>query len=639
MNNLIGELKTNSIFDYQECIIEKVFVETTVDTDKDGKLDLVSVLIKRPKETLNGLKVPVLYVASPYLRKCNEDWYVPHNVEVELSSYESENINFDEIVYNFSENFTPSFTNHRETNGFSNNFIKEMPETEGIIDVHSYFNSRGYASVFCGGLGTRESEGLTITGSREEVLAFKAVIDWLNGNARGFTDKESNIEVKADWCTGKVAMTGKSYLGTMCIAVATTGVEGLETIIPEAAISNWYEYYRYNGLVLPGLGWQGDDIDVLSKYCFSRAKDKEDYKNIKLHYSKNLSKMLKDQNRDNGNYNKFWDERNYLNIVSKMRASVLLIHGINDWNVKMNQCINFWNSIKKNDINSKMILHQGDHIHMYNHESSPILEILHKWLDFHLYGIENSIIQKLPNVLVQNNLDQNLWNQDDYFGDNHKYLKFPITYKESNTKSFTDDISKSSFKLDNKNSDIEGNKNWQSELVLTDSELLKNKVVFDYDLKEIKKFRISGVIQISFEAALNKNTGILSAMLVDYGKDKRYSLKTETVAKNKLKWGINTPIGDIVRFQREKFESDYRIISRGWMNAQNINNNYSKLELEENKFYKFSFNMIPTDYEVKEGHKLRLIIYGTDPEFTVRRTVPTKILIKLNTIDVKIPYK
>ena len=43
-------------------------------------------------------------------------------------------------------------------------------------------------------------------------------------------------------------MSGKSYLGTMCIGVAETGVEGLKTIIPEAAISNWYEYYRYNGL-------------------------------------------------------------------------------------------------------------------------------------------------------------------------------------------------------------------------------------------------------------------------------------------------------------------------------------------------------------------------------------------------------
>ena len=44
---------------------------------------------------------------------------------------------------------------------------------------YEYFNERGYATVLCGGLGTRDSEGFTLTGSREEILAFKAVIDWL----------------------------------------------------------------------------------------------------------------------------------------------------------------------------------------------------------------------------------------------------------------------------------------------------------------------------------------------------------------------------------------------------------------------------------------------------------------------------
>ena len=102
--------------------------------------------------------------------------------------------------------------------------------------------------MFCGGLGTRGSQGFNCCGSPEETAAFKAVIDWLNGRCRAFTNLTDNIEIRADWCTGKVAMSGKSYLGTMCIAVASTGVEGLETIIPEAAISNWYDYYRCNGV-------------------------------------------------------------------------------------------------------------------------------------------------------------------------------------------------------------------------------------------------------------------------------------------------------------------------------------------------------------------------------------------------------
>ena len=124
-------------------------------------------------------------------------------------------------------------------------------------------------------------------------------------------------------------MTAKSYLGTMCIGVATTGVEGLKTIIPEAAISNWYAYYRTGGLNLPAIGWQGDDVNILAKYCFSRAKDPEDYESIKEAYAKAQDEMIQAQDRATGNYNRFWDERNYLNLVDKIKASVFIVHGIN----------------------------------------------------------------------------------------------------------------------------------------------------------------------------------------------------------------------------------------------------------------------------------------------------------------------
>ena len=37
-------------------------------------------------------------------------------------------------------------------------------------------------------------------------------------------------------------MTGLSYTGTMAYEVATTGVEGLETIVPVAGVSSWYDF-------------------------------------------------------------------------------------------------------------------------------------------------------------------------------------------------------------------------------------------------------------------------------------------------------------------------------------------------------------------------------------------------------------
>lgn len=43
---------------------------------------------------------------------------------------------------------------------------------------------------------------------------------------------------------------GVSYNGTLPNAVASTGVAGLETIVPIAAISSWYQYYRNDGAVV-----------------------------------------------------------------------------------------------------------------------------------------------------------------------------------------------------------------------------------------------------------------------------------------------------------------------------------------------------------------------------------------------------
>ena len=65
-------------------IIEKVYVETPVDTDGDGKKDLIAVYLRLPKEVEEGKKVPAIYVANPYMLTCNEDWYVPYNVDCEL---------------------------------------------------------------------------------------------------------------------------------------------------------------------------------------------------------------------------------------------------------------------------------------------------------------------------------------------------------------------------------------------------------------------------------------------------------------------------------------------------------------------------------------------------------------------------
>ena len=602
------------------CILETVYVETPVDTDRDGKYDLIAVHIKRPKTTLEGEKVPAIYVANPYMLHCNEDWYVPHDVNGDIKAYPAQNIKEEDIRHDFSKEPVYDSCDIRETKGFAETAeVEEFPEFECISDLYDNFYGKGYASVFSGGLGTRDSEGLTITGSREEILAFKSVIDWLNGRCRAFTNKTDNIEVKADWCTGKVAMSAKSYLGTMCIGVAATGVEGLETIIPEAAISNWYNYYRYNGLTLPALAWQGDDLDILAKYCFSRAKDPEDYAKVKDLYNEVLDDLVAGEDRASGNYSKFWDERNYLRLADNIKASVFIIHGINDWNVKTNQCIPLFKALEERGIERKMMLHQGPHIYIYNLKDSHNLEIVERWLDHYLKGVDNGI-EKEPAVLIESNTDQSRWYASETWPPvEMKEVVFPIDAEGEIT--FTDSLKATCYDMDKDNLG-----EWLNELVMSEDDSYTNRVKYVFDpFNGEDDLRFAGTSHVHFEAAIDQPATCLSAMIVDLGEDTR-------LTEEEIKHEDGT-----FTFGYEKEPSPFKVISRGWMNVQNRTSLWSKEEIRPGEFYSYDFDMVPTDHTIKSGHKLALIIYGIDAEETMRQERVTNVTIKQETINVTVP--
>ena len=90
----------------------------------------------------------------------------------------------------------------------------------------NYFVPRGYAVLNVDMDGTTKSDGCPTSGGLSDVLGGKAVVDWLNGRATAY-DAQGK-KVKATWTSGRTAMIGKSYDGTLANGVAATGVEGLD---------------------------------------------------------------------------------------------------------------------------------------------------------------------------------------------------------------------------------------------------------------------------------------------------------------------------------------------------------------------------------------------------------------------------
>lgn len=344
-----------------------LWVETDFDSDRDGKPDRVHVDVTRPGQTeTDGLKVSILYGSSPYFAGTSRDdsnW----DVKQELGAASPPRRAMAAPAYQPDR--------HRISNALVNEWVP-----------------RGFAVVHSSAPGTGLSQGCATVGDYPERAPMKFVIDWLNGRAKGYTSPNGTEEVSATaWSTGKVGMIGTSYEGTLPLAAATTGVEGLEVVIPVSPNTSYYHYYRANGLVRSPGGYLGEDVDVLYDFVASgepsvRAKCDTIWK---------YDIFAKGQDRASGDFNDFWQARDLLPQVKNIKAAVLLAHGLNDYNVTPDHSVRIYNEMKARGLPVSMYLHQG------GHGGNPPPDMVNRWFSHYLYGVDNGVEKEPPVWIVQ----------------------------------------------------------------------------------------------------------------------------------------------------------------------------------------------------------------------------------------------
>ncbi len=339
-------------------IRHEVWVETEFDSDGDGLPDRVHLDVTRPAQTgVEGLRVPVIYETSPYYSGvAGIDFAHFWDLRQEVGGEAPPRDPF------------PATIGH----------IASQPR---ISNSHvATWVPRGFAVVHSQSPGTGQSQGCPTVGGANESLAPKAVIDWLNGRTRGFTSVDGDEEVRASWATGKVGMTGTSYNGTLPLAAAMTGVEGLEAIIPVAPNTSYYHYYRSNGLVRSPGGYPGEDIDVLFDFIFSGFPEVRDYclANVR-------DEMTARLDRRTGDYSDFWAGRDYLNHVDGVRAATLMSHAFNDWNVMPEHSYRIAMALRERGVPLQIYYHQG------GHGGPPPLELMNRWFTRYVAGVENGV--------------------------------------------------------------------------------------------------------------------------------------------------------------------------------------------------------------------------------------------------------
>ncbi|MCG8373507.1 MAG: Xaa-Pro dipeptidyl-peptidase, partial [Balneolales bacterium] len=351
----------------EEWIRHDLWVETEFNTDGDNQLDRVHVSVTRPYQTdTEGLKLPVIYVTSPYFAGTagfadGLFWDVRH----ELGEAGPPRVH-------------PEVVRRGQRPIISNSHIGTWVK-HGYIVVHS------------SSPGTGLSDGAPTVGGENESLAPKAVIEWLTGKDNGYTSRTGNEKVEAFWSTGKVGMTGTSYNGTLPLAAATTGVKGLEAIIPIAPNTSYYHYYRSHGLVRSPGGYLGEDIDVLYDFIHSGDEAKRAYNNQTVRDTE----MANGMDRRTGDYNKFWEGRDYLNHMDGMQAALLMSHGFNDWNVMPEHSWRIYEKAREMGIPAQVYYHQQ------GHGGPPPFDQMNKWFTRYLHGIENGVEEDPKSWIVR----------------------------------------------------------------------------------------------------------------------------------------------------------------------------------------------------------------------------------------------
>jgi xaa-pro dipeptidyl-peptidase len=84
-------------------------------------------------------------------------------------------------------------------------------------------------------------------------------------------------------------------------------------------------------------------------------------------------------------------------------------------------------------------------------------------------------------------------------------------------------------------------------------------------------------------------------------------------------------------------ETPHRVITKGFLNLQNRTNLLTVEEVTPDQWLEFSFELQPTIYKMKKGDQLRLVLYTTDFEHTVRDKTDYQLTVDLERSSLDLP--
>jgi len=539
------------VFSYRDAIREQVIVSAP-DGDGDGERDSVAVDIIRPRELHGRRKVPVIMLASPYYACCGR------GNEGELKTYAADG----------------------SPRGFP-------------LFYDNYFVPRGYAVVQVDMAGTNRSDGCADIGAASDIGSVKAVVRWLNGRAAAVDD--FGRPARATWTNGRVGMIGKSYDGTLANGVAATGVKGLQTIVPISAISSWYDYTRYRGLPF----YHDYPAALAQTVSFGRTSYDPDCARVNR-------RMSADDGDGSGAYTPFWSARDYRRAprpqASRVRASVFLVHGLQDTNVKTRDFARWWSALGRGGVQRKMWLSRLGHVEPFDHDRARWVHTLHRWFGHELMGIRNGILGE-PRVRVE--VAPGRWRTSD---------AWPVQGRPTILRPRADGRLNTGHAARRSVSFVNDRSQSEKEAITAGSD--RNRLLFVTDPLG-RAARVAGVPKVRLRVRTQVETGQVGVALVDYGRSQRVLTTAEgaRTLDSQSCYGQRTRYDDGCYFdvERRLGTPPLQVIARGWARLRGAGPHRITLPLTAN------------DVRVPAGHRLGLVIVAASSDWvrTVDRSPST----------------
>jgi X-Pro dipeptidyl-peptidase len=293
---------------------------------------------------------------------------------------------FGTIVY-MNPYYDASFGTHNHLDS-----VRNGQRTLNKTGIFGILLTRGFAFVAASVPGTGLSGGCYDLGGLHEQELIAEFVEWTGHQP---------------WSNGNVGMTGGSAAGTTQWMAAIHAPPSLKTIVPLQALTDWYNYgfqdgapYHYYGayffpVIHTELTYGIHFIDGNPR-VEPRIPDRA-CPEVLGHLTSSSSSFA------TGIYDAFWQERNYVSHFSDIKASVFLVHGLWNWNVKPVNTLG-WNQIPSGKI---LWLQQMGHelpwFDTYNRtwDRADYNMTLLAWYDHYLNGAQNGIPHVLPAVQVQ----------------------------------------------------------------------------------------------------------------------------------------------------------------------------------------------------------------------------------------------